>query len=729
MFGDSTPPEQVELTAISNALHAALGYSPHIKAPPEHPDLHAYVTRRVQGRFWDHVFVLRPEVRDIILKLHTGQVVLVSGEMGTGKSTAIQAAMRELEGKTVGGRRAPVPAQAERLAVVLFDANKLSGDMHTPDQAASMVHKYVFRTLKSHAVRDAGAWAAFLYEHDDAYDALRDTFKQDGFDKPTSPREWRELCEMDEYSRIRETCNQLFAEASDATRLRALLAFIGERTPYEPLIVLDDIDQLLDEVQVRCAEVLFEIIASSDHRVRGMIAVRPESRDAIQASLDTATRPPDVAMVANRLMHEVFERPSIGLTMEFVSKRIEIVQEPETTQAIRDALDPRALGRLAAILRGDGAGADEHDVEDFFEALMEMLRTMVYEVFRVGADEEIDPESWGFALAVHSWHNGSLRDCGMSITAFVSDILQDRTHMYELRTLLHTVIASRREMPVARWRRLRRITRSLLYRHLLFWGAQSPRPPKCVMVFDGVEKDTDPPLHFLRLRVLQHLAHRRRGSATVKSLRWELSKLGVTAAQLDEALLELSTSRIHEDAGLVRVDRPRHRAEEAELEGDTKVQLLPAGEFLVDKLCVSTEYLFWSALSSPAAVAAVGVRGPITSEDMQSDAYRATIAARFVKDYLVDKLRDEHPYLDGVTPSWPREAVRARLLLYQNLFGFSSGRWLLTKCCSSMMGFIPSFDPRGEFQEAKDAIKEVRQIADRLDHLAKPRSEGRRSST
>jgi energy-coupling factor transporter ATP-binding protein EcfA2 len=719
LLRDFSPPEQIELEALSNALHAALGYSPMTVASEHHDDVHAYVTRQVQERFWTDIYVDRPEIRDILFQLDKGQLVIITGERGTGKSTALQAAVHALSGGSRTTPAEPSPGGPGALVIVTFDANEFTADLHDPDAAATLVRTTLFHRLVRDALEGGMAWMAFLYEHAPEYEALQMSFVQDGF-APNAPDEWVELASMPEYTDMLRIGTERFTNASDSARLRLLLQFIGERTHREPLLVIDNVDHLANDVQCRCAEVLFEIIESNKRRVKGAIAIRPENLETIQHSLDTAMRSPEVSMVPRTLRHEEFTKPSIDLTLAFIERRVAVLQEPDTVAVVLNSIDRAKATRLAEAIDPALAG----NVDAFLDTLLELLQLMVYDIFGTDEDDPLSRDNWDFARAIHAWHNGSLRDCGVSVTSFASDILQNKTHMYELRTLLQSVVATRGDKRDVRRRKLRRFTRSLLYRHLLFWGKDHMVPAKNVMVFDGTEETTDPPIHFLRLRILQHLAHRHRHRGTVRTVRREMGKLGVPPARIDEALRELAAERTPEDAGLIRIDRLGDQEGE-DLHDGAQVQLLDAGKFLVDTLYVTTEYLFWSALSSPVAAAAVGVRGTVTSEDMQSDGFRAMIAARFVDRYLVRKFRDEHPYLDGVPEGWTHREARQRLLLYGSLFGFSRGSWFLDRCCDSMTAFIGSSGREGEFREAREAITHVRGFASMLDAVVE--SPGRHS--
>jgi len=723
LLREHTAPDQTELQLISNAINAALEYSPLKRAPRHHDDVYAYVARQIEERFWTDIYVDRPEIREILFTLDTGQLVLVTGECGTGKSTAIQAVVHELEPSGERSTRAPADSSRTNFIPCVFDANSFKEALRDEHTVSETIHRELYEDLLA-KVKDRldapgsepGAWLSFIYQHHSAFEIFRNTVENDGL-SPHEPQEWRYLASQPDYHELIAAGLREFSQSPHADRLRTLLAFIGRRTPYEPLLVIDNVDHLGYDTALRCGEVLFAIMSSSRHRVRGAVAVRPETADAIQHQLDTAMAPARISMTQRPLDPDAYERPPIELTLRFLEKRLAVLREEETIAVMRDAIDREKAARLAesAALTPNGS------VGVFLDSIMELLELMVYDIFRTDEqDAELKRDNWEFAHAVHSWHNGSLRECALSLTVFASDILQDKTHMYRLRELLQSMLDSRGERSLARRRKLRRVTRSLLYRHLLFWSAadgEPIRPPENVMVFASQEEATDPPIHFLRLRLLQYLAHRRHGRATVTNIRIDICKLGVEQGRVDEALRELAVKRFEDDAGLIRVDGLYEVGAGERLRDGAVVQLLDAGRFLVDTLYVTNEYLFWSALNTPAAAGAVRLPKEVTSELIQSDAFRTAVATRFLKGHLVEKFCDEHPCMRGFTAQWSPERSRKRLRLYEQLFGFTSGRWFLDRAANSFSGFIPSRDRSELWVESREAVDAVRRLARLLDRV------------
>lgn len=696
-----TSPTQSELGVITNAFRAALQYSPLTNPPAHHHDVYAYVSKEIQRRFWTDIYVERDEVRQIALALETGQLVLITGERGTGKSTAIQAVLREL-------------AASERSNLLTFqlNANLRTKAMHSKEAAEAKIHEKVWAFLHGE-VREIPEWLPYLYEEHPAFEELRNRLDQDRY-RPPTPSDWQLVLEDDEYASIANEGMGMFSKSDLSDRIAIALQFIEEHTEFEPLLVIDNIDHLGDDVATHCGKVLASILGSSSGRVRGAIAVRTENADAIRYAIDNEPVHEKIEMAEKALNPDSFENPSIDLTFHIIRKRLAILREEKTIAEIRAAIDPERGSRLAADYEAE-------DLGKFFDSVMKLLEEMIYDVFRTNeSDSKLRQASRKFAEAIHCWHNGSLRECGLSLTIFASDILQDKPHMFGLQSLLREVSAASGVESHRRRRHLRRVTLSLLYRHLLFWASseeEKTNPPRNVMVFDADEETADPPLHFLRLRVLQYLAKCERGRTTISRVRRDIGELGINQERIDEALRDLAVKRSDDDAGLLRIDGLREVHPDTRLRGRAIVQLLDAGKFLVTDLYVTTEYLFWSAVTIQAAADAARLPTRIKPIQIQSDSFRTDVATRFLEKFLLEKFHDEHPYLRGYLDDWPPEKAKARMRIYERHFGFSKENWFLDHAAESVRGFIPSWDVSGRYAKAEESLERLDEFARSLDNI------------
>jgi len=709
-LGDFAPPEQEELRAISNALDAALGYSPVRSAPAVASDTYALVTRRVEERFWDEIYVERPEMRQILFELDKGQIVVITGERGTGKTTAIHATIREL--------RAVVADPSQLHLTCLFDAGEYSADLESPTAATYTIHQTIYSDLYAQAIHSEPApmeaWLFFLYEHDASFEALRLLVGHHKL-QPTDASDLDAVIELLECHAMVGDGYRAFAAQTPSTRLRTLLRFLHQTTDCDVLLIIDNVDHLDDSVQCLCARELFTVLTSSPDRVRGAIAVRPENYERIQAELDTAARPPRVALAQKPWLHQVLSRPSVGLTMAFITRRLAVVRDPEITALVLAAIPNDRLQALAAETGIAGAT----DPESYLDVLTKVLEYLVYDVFSTDAAEgELATDNRSFVQYVHLWHNGSLRECARSLVLFVEDVLTDATHMYRLPDLMRTVLDSKAEPELARRQRLRRVTRSLLYRHLLFWGSvDNENPPANIMLFDAIQEDSTPPLHFLRLRLLQYLANRER-RVTVGQIQSDFARLDVKPERISQGLRELAVHRSPDDTGLVRIDGAPADPDAA-LPPTAAITLLDAGRFLVTTLCMSTEYLFWSAVSPRITHKQAGTPAKVTIDDVQRDSFRSKVATSFLEQDIVARLKDEHPYLEGPVGQWTRAKARERLLLYERFFGFRREAWFLDQCCKVLSGFIPK-DRDPEWQDARASIARVRRFTGAIDRISAP---------
>jgi energy-coupling factor transporter ATP-binding protein EcfA2 len=542
-------PDQGELRVIVNAIHAALEYSPLSSAPKHHHDVYAYVARQIEERFWTDIYVDRPEIKQIIFTLDTGRLTLITGERGTGKSTAIRAVIQELTGSPEVGTGIDPAGKTPNLIPYVFDANKFTAALTTEESVSGAIHRDMFEYLDAQ-IQDRSAWLSYLYEKHDSFFELRLTLQNEKASANT-PEGWHYFATQDNYADIFRRGIQSFAATPVSERLKALLGFIGERTTYEPLLIIDNVDHLSNDLVRCCGLVLATIRQSSEHRVRIAIALRPETVKSIQSGLDTVPQPQGISMMQRSLSAVEGEGSSVDVTLRFLEKRMAVLREPQTVAVMRDAIDPEKASRLATDLRAES-------VEELVDHLMEILDLMIYDIFRSDEnDRDLREENYEFADAVHRWHNGSLRECALSMTTFAAEILNDEHNIVRLRDILGLDSSTE---PEYRRARLRRVSRSLLYRHLMLWAAPAeadpPQPLKNVMVFDGKEEATDPPIHFLRLRILQYLAHRPNARAKVEFIRSDLMKLDLEERRIDDALRELSVKRTQDDAGLLRIDGP-----------------------------------------------------------------------------------------------------------------------------------------------------------------------------
>jgi energy-coupling factor transporter ATP-binding protein EcfA2 len=718
LLRDYVSPDQAALQIITNAIHAALEYSP-LKAAPQkpHDDIYAYVAREIQDRFWPDIYVERPEVRQILFTLETGRVALITGERGTGKSTAIQAVVQELDHPDLWPHATEGNQAPPGFIPYVFDASVFTEDLHDEKSVSEVIHNEIYKVLNSR-LTDRDAWTSYRHANHDAYELFRLAALDDDGHEPLTPQDWRYLATQKEYAPLITAGNTKFAHASHGDRLRTLLEFMAKHTTDEPLIVIDNIDHLGNGLARHCGVVLSAIMSSSTkHRIRGAIAVRPESADAIQHVLDTGTRATRIPMLQHTVSLSKYDEPPVNVTLSVLRKRIMVLREPQIRERIIKAVDPEQASRLA-----ESAGMAQDGVDSFLGSILELLDLVVFDIFSPEDDKSIPgPDDWEFVSAIHFWHNGSLRECAFSLTMFASDILQNKAYTYRLLDLLQLFTDPRQQLNRPSRGKVTRLTRSLLYRHLLFWTAppDALRPHQNVMVFDGTEEKTDPPIHFLRLRLLQYLGHREKGNAKVGKIRSDFGKLDIDRERIDEALCDLAIKRSQNDGGLVRIDGLPDVQTDSNLDKEAAVQLLDAGKFLIDRLYVTTEYLFWSAITISNANPNVQLPTRIVPENIQSDEFRVSIAASFLEEHLVEKFYDEHPYLLGFTHDWPPQLARDRLNRYKRYFGFSEQDWFLDRAAGSLSRFMPPGDRSPGFVKARTSIAKVRELARSLDLAVK----------
>ena len=416
LLRDQALPDQGELQVITNAMHAALEYSPLKSAPKGEGGVYAHVAAEIERRFWSDVYVERPEILDILFTLDTGQLALITGERGSGKSTALHAVINRF--KALDEEEHDDGGPAGKVVPQLFDAGQFSNELTDASSASETIQREFFLGLDA-AIAEREGWLAFLHQRHPAYAQLRLALDREGL-TPQTHDQWRYLVSEGDYGRHLDQGDERFTACPFADRLRHLLLFIGEHTDNQPLLIIDNLDHLSDEIAASCGVVLANILLASPHHTRGAIAIREENVDALHTHLGIAIRPRQIPMMTRSLAPDSYEKPPIDITLEFLERRFAILKEPETVQKMREAIDSEKVKRLAERL-------DQGGVSSFFDALMTLIDEMIYDIFRTDEpDERLRSDNWEFARAIHSWHNGSLRECGLSLTMFAFDISRTR---------------------------------------------------------------------------------------------------------------------------------------------------------------------------------------------------------------------------------------------------------------------------------------------------------------
>ncbi len=222
--------------------------------------------------------------------------------------------------------------------------------------------------------------------------------------------------------------------------------------------------------------------------------------------------------------------------------------------------------------------------------------------------------------------------------------------------------------------------RTFYYRWVIAAGARvPPHADRWMNILASQEERLSlQEVHILEILSRQY-SRDKAGWMTLAQLADVFSCFGVTEGTLRERLDYLRFMRVYEELGCVAVD--------GDLRKDAKehcfIAMNPAGEYFLDRVGVSCEYLFWCAIHTPLPFPVVG--GAFTVDDTYADAFRLRVVLKLIRGYLVPMLRRELDYFDKELRR-PGHWKRSNREFYVNTFG-KKGRVYVNHAISAITAY------------------------------------------
>jgi len=728
---------QVVLAPLARALNAAITFELPGETVKGDRSLFAGITNHCRDNFFPRndnerdtcLFVPRDEVATIVTHLDTGRTLIFYGERGTGKSTAVRAALRE--------RDLQSERQRERQRTFLVDMNGLEKrlrDLRLQKVASPALETLLEQLNEFRRHLGDGPWAGYQTAVAPDFARFRDQVERlANLGVVDSPAEgdfaaWEILTGRPELAEMYHKYNDLYAlTASAPQRLGHVLGYLESHHQIALNLALDNVDHLDTDEQLDLIETFLQI----SHEVKNLttiLAVRTETFAQIAHGGNRI-----VGVEATEKL--VLQKLEFGRTITILDRRLRVVTLFKDQINAEMRSQPRELSRLASDL-------GTHDAERLIADLDAILKTFVEQIFRSETGETPPPPGPGakddgrrFMGYYARWYNSSIRDIAENLYYFCEGILLDREPIFGLAALLKEARAAGRpietELRQERvFSRQRRIVRTLLFRHLMLCSREALGPPDHVLLLKKPDEHVDLP-HFPRLRVLQLLANpatyegQRGATVTVGRIAGRLQRIGIDVGVTNGTLRELWRPRYANDLGLIRVEHPEHlpdfRKSDAPLPTDARVELLESGRFLVTDLALTCEYLFWSAFSDPTAKAAL-MKADFEwdASRLSDDLYRADGASLMIAQVLIPAFKLEHPYLERAPVARDKlEQAQSRVRRYHSLFG----EWFLKDVALSLRdGFIGNrYKKRSERAPILERLADAIKLCDDLDSLCERR--------
>jgi hypothetical protein len=186
-------------------------------------------------------------------------------------------------------------------------------------------------------------------------------------------------------------------------------------------------------------------------------------------------------------------------------------------------------------------------------------------------------------------------------------------------------------------------------------------------------------LQFFSLKVLEYLAGRVHKQTTWGRMSADFARALISPIDLFNEVKRLSEPRGSIPDGYIYLDIDPVKIEDP-LPDDLSIELLPSGQFFLDELSVSVEYLFWMALyENVEASMFKGIPIPFSPHHL-TDEFRAEVAIDFLEGFIL-------PRFSAEVEAWHR-CPDKRSVDYWRLFGRGSRGFFPERAAGGIQGFL-----------------------------------------
>ncbi|MCE9620833.1 MAG: hypothetical protein K8R99_00635 [Actinomycetia bacterium] len=269
------------------------------------------------------------------------------------------------------------------------------------------------------------------------------------------------------------------------------------------------------------------------------------------------------------------------------------------------------------------------------------------------------------------WYNGSLRAIAEAFERILLDALSGTNPASSAQTIMG-LIASPTPHDSQWIDQVKIVTRLHSLRKFIFSvdrdDSATPninRVP-AALPFIRLSRTANPRgIFFLKVHILEYLRRRERGSTTLAVLQDVLSNdngYGVRPEEVNRAVRELAAQRYTGDSGLLEIEGWHTRVHEVPQQEPQQisVSLQWAGEYLIDVLCHTSDFLFWAAATRDETTHIFEEAAKLLGDEIDASrpagvpyrlvelaSFRFAVAARFLTEFLLPKFRIEIPVPAG----------------------------------------------------------------------------------
>jgi hypothetical protein len=595
----------------------------------------------LETRFFTHLYVERVERIEIESVLPLKKFLLVHGLVGSGKSTILRKIDLNLE------ERGDFEFIYFDLAAAAQEISPLPGT-----DFIDRLKNYLYDKIYSDYVQESELsvlWDIHTIRYDPNYSHIKRKVNSIMGRVIASDEDWQESYEN---SQIREMYNA----TKERPELVTLLGFLKRH--YSVALCFDNIDRFPVDPQQQIVTFCTDLNKNLDTTI--ILAIREPNLGRLRSEAVELRKSCDD--LAELLFVNYLERLEAGQERDFavgsmpwasvkalLNQRLQFIQSHRDLSVFSEFLDEFLRSR-AEERASFPRSATEYEIR-------------FWAIFDVVSDTFVDED-------VYRLCNHSIREMLKTYFLFINALMLSAEKEYNLRR----VFLDQSQIGITK-------LRNYFYRFILCNGKPLP-DPSCN--FPAILSDAESGLAMLDNNILQYCYnHEKRYPAKrlrFRQIRSDFERFGVDSELLEKRIVHLVRPHGIHEMGLLFLDGN----EGFIIKDETPIELQPSGEYYLERLSTSREYLFWNALC--ADLEPPLFRGQIDYSKTYSDAFKYRVIHRFIADYLVKLMEKELEHFNSnLFP--PRQWPGSKIDYYRSHFA-PGGRLYITNAIESVIGTI-----------------------------------------
>lgn len=687
---DGMPP--ITGNVVQHALNAVLTYhhgesssSSNLPGTRLVESINPFLTKR----FFDDLFVLRPQVRAALRLMTIEPMTIIHGSRGAGKTTIVKFIQEVLQKPTwfrdlAGEDRG------------LYGADGAKADLNDLVVLAEQIPQdpdwYFYFDVEHHRGRLSDKITVCECLFDIIKERCKDTL--DSFDT-----DWQSYLDAsfgpirEERTRAAEVANQLnnlltenamskalieklmndlskayalFDAATGQTKLRHLLEYLTTKRKITPGVALDNIDLFDNSVQYQIVRDLFDLTYNSKLLHHSVIGVRSEHLDTIANALKGWGG----FRVDDAIDCSVSER-DFQLVIALIERRLRLLPEILNLPEVQATLaSQEASGYLPAT---DPTVTERDKVVEVLKGLLSPTKDRPAG-YRNGEGSERN-----YFAQLLQFHNNSLRSVAGTVYNLALAVSSNSDPVYSFADIKSRVLGVDRPRPELTFGRTVgnriRFSRCFFLRQSVTNRVSSLDFNHNLLIFEKPDKPVaTSDLPYLRMHVLASLHEF--GSVPFRSLSNTFEDFRVQESRLRAALISLAERIGTDDRGLVEVVGAKYRRRPLQAEDikkDTELRILPAGQLLMTRMAYMTDYTFWNAYNANNRheIFDVPDHELIEPRLLASEDFRIESAMRYVERRVMPRFIDVYRRRIGVSRRLAKLPADEYLIHYLDRFGSS----------------------------------------------------------